>query len=149
MRTGLAVVMMVGAMATAWAAASALRNTPEVLAQADAIAVDTELTTASIAPKVEHQAGEVFKLSSPEASTSCMVVKGKVLSPGYAELKVNPGCDEIYNGLSNARFWRDRPDGSVAFVDLENVPVAEFSIGDGVDYESFQPSSAMLSMWAE
>lgn len=148
MRTGLAVVMMVGAMATAWYAASELRNTPEILKQAEAAGIDRELTTASV-NKGAANVGEVFKLSSPEASTSCMVVKGQELSPGYANLKINPGCDEVYQGLSAAKFWRERADGSVAFMDAENAPVAEFSFGDGVDYESYQPASAMLSLWAE
>lgn len=149
MRTGFAVLMMVGAMATAWYAAAELRNTPEILRQADAVAIDTQLTTASIAPNRSSHPGQVFKLASPEASTSCMVVKGEALSPGYASLKVNPGCDEVYGGLSRARFWRERADGSIAFMDSDNAPIAEFAFGDGVDYESYLPASAMLSLWAE
>jgi hypothetical protein len=142
MRSGLVFVMIAGAMGLAWAATNALHNAP---------AIDRDFTTASIEKpaKPVQSSVRVFKLSSAEASSSCMVVRGETLSPGYSELKVNPACDRVFAGLTNARFWRERADGSVAFVGADNAAIAEFTIGDGVDYESYQPSTAMLSMWAE
>ncbi|MGC4026808.1 MAG: hypothetical protein QM744_17720 [Mesorhizobium sp.] len=142
MRSVFVLVLIAGAMGVAWMAASALQNTPEI---------DRNFTTASIpVPQpVTRSTLQVFTLSSAEASGSCMVVKGRALSPGYAELKVNPACDHILQGLTTARFWRERADGSIAFVDSQNAPVAEFAIGDDADYESYQPRAARLSMWAE
>ena len=142
MRSVFVLVMIAGAMGTAWVAASALRNTP---------AIDRDFMTAGIpAPQSPSRTVPlVFRLSSADSSGSCMVVKGETLSPGYAELVVNPACDRISAGLTTARFWRERADGSIAFVDGQNAPVVEFAIGDGADYESYQPRTARLSMWAE
>jgi hypothetical protein len=141
MRSVFVMVLIAGAMSVAWMAASALQNAPTV---------DRSLKTASIpAPPIARPKLQVFMLSSADSLGSCMVVKGEALSPGYAELKINPACDRISPGLTNARFWRERADGSIAFVDAENAPIAEFAIGDGADYESYQPRTARLSMWAE
>lgn len=142
MRSVFLLALIAGAMGVAWMAASALHNVP---------ALDRSFTTASIpAPQpVARPELQVFMLSSADSSGSCMVVKGRTLSPGYSELKVNPACDRISPGLTAARFWRERADGSIAFVDGENAPVAEFAIGDGADYESYQPRATRLSMWAE
>lgn len=142
MRSAFVLVLIAGAMGVAWMAASALHNAP---------AIDQGFTTASIpAPRLATRPQlQVFMLSSAESSGSCMVVKGRELSPGYAELKINPACDRISAGLTTARFWRERADGSIAFVDSQNASVAEFAVGDGADYESYQPRGARLSMWAE
>ncbi len=152
MRTRLAIFLMIGATAAGLYSASTLRETPEILKQAEAAAAGIDMeTTASIGPRKDDQprAARVFKLASPEASTSCMITRGEELTPGYAPLNVNKGCDEIHPGLSNVKFWREREDGSIAFMDAENSAVAEFAFGDGVDYESYQPASALLSLWAE
>lgn len=133
---GLAVLMIAGAMATAWAAANALHT------QQAAPGVDTSLKTAAIA----RPSGEVFRLSSVTANESCLIVKGETLSPGFAELKVNPACERLMPGVSNARFWRERPDGSVAFTASSSAPIVEFAAGEGVEYESYAPSSVFLSL---
>ncbi|MCO5064915.1 MAG: hypothetical protein M9924_10950 [Rhizobiaceae bacterium] len=142
MRSAFIVVLIAGAMSVAWVAATALRNTQEI---------DRSFTTAGI-PTFEQTARpaiQVFKLSSADSSGACMVVKGQTLSPGYAELKVNPACETVSKGLTAARFWRERADGSVAFVDSQNASVVEFVVGDDVDYETDQPRGPHLSMWAE
>lgn len=142
MRGLLLLLMMMGAMTAAWIATSGLRTPSEI---------DKALTTASIpAPQPLIRSDlHVFTLSSADSSGSCMVVKGETLSPGYSELKVNPACEGILPGLTTARFWRERADGSIAFVDTQNSSVVEFTIGDGSDFESYQPRTARLSMWAE
>ncbi|MBX3598039.1 MAG: hypothetical protein KF874_10770 [Rhizobiaceae bacterium] len=142
MRSLFVAALIAGAMGAAWAATNALQiKTPP----------DASLITASIEkpqPVVRSQL-QVFTLSSANSTGSCMIVKGRTLSPGYAELKVNPACESISKGLTTARFWRERADGSIAFVDGDNAPLVEFYAGDGADFESYQPSTAKLSMWAE
>lgn len=136
MRTGLALMMIAAAMATAWVGANALHTEPAVAG------IDTETTTASI----PRATGQTFMLTSPQAGETCLIVKGESLSPGYAELKVNPACERLLRGVSNARFWRERADGSIAFSADARGPIVEFAAGDGVEYESYAPASVLLKL---
>lgn len=142
MRKLILFLLFAGSVAAIWIMAAALKFQP---------GPDRTLETSSLAglPPVETPQLSVFTLSSAEAAGSCMVVRGATLSPGYFELKVNPACETIMPGLTTARFWRERANGTVAFVDGQNAPVAEFAAGDGADFESYRPRSSRLSMWAE
>ena len=145
MRTRWVLMGMAGAMATAWAGVNALHAVPP---PAD---VDMTLTTASIArpaAPAAHEAGESFVIRSALSDASCVVAKGEELSPGYAKIRVTSACEQLLPGLASARFWREREDGSVA-LSAAGDPIVEFAAGDGVDYESYAPASAMLTIKAQ
>ncbi len=138
MRTGLALLMIAGAMATASIGVNALHK-----AQNNA-GIDTQ-TTASIS----RPSGEVFRLSSIEASTSCEIVKGKAQRSGRSPLTVDPACDRVLPGMSRVRYWREKPDGSVDFTGEAGEALATFAIGDGTAYESFRPRTPLLRLSTE
>ena len=143
MRTRWVLMGMAAAMATAWAGVNALHAVPPP--------ADVDMTTASIArpaAPAAHEAGESFVIRSALSDASCVVAKGEELSPGYAKIRVTSACEQLLPGLASARFWREREDGSVA-LSAAGDPIAEFAAGDGVDYESYAPASAMLTIKAQ
>jgi hypothetical protein len=135
MRTGLALMMIAGAMATASIGVNALHKM-----QASP-GIDTQ-TTASIA----RPSGKVFRLSSVESSASCEIVKGKAQRSGRAPLTVDPACERVLPGMSRVRFWREKPDGSIDFTGEAGEALATFAAGKGVAYESFRPRTPQLRL---
>jgi len=138
MRTGFALVMIAGAMATASVALNALHETT------GSPGIDLQ-TTASIA----RPSGETFRLSSVGGGMSCQIVKGRNQRSGRAPLQVAPNCELLLPGMSRVRFWREKPDGSVDFTGEAGEALATFSAGDGVEYESFRPRTPLLRLSTE
>jgi hypothetical protein len=138
MRTGLALVMIVGAMATASVALNALHKVPA------SPAIDMQATAS-----IGQASGEIFRLSSIETGASCQVVKGKLQRSGRSPLTVDPACETVLSGLNRVRFWREKPDGSVDLTGEAGEALATFAVGDGVDYESFRPRTPLLRLSAE
>jgi hypothetical protein len=68
---------------------------------------------------------------------------------GVAELDVEPGCDDVLPGLSRARHWQERDDGSVVISVDGGKAIVSFAVADGVAYESFAPRSPLISLIAE
>jgi len=138
MRTGLALVMIAGTMATASIGVNALHKAQ------NSLDLDTQ-TTASIT----RPSGTVFRLSSIEADASCEIVKGKTQRSGRSPLTVDPACDQVLPGMSRVRFWREKPDGSVDFTGEAGEALATFGVGDGLAYESFRPRTPLLRLSSE
>ncbi|MGE0279434.1 MAG: hypothetical protein AB7P20_02310 [Rhizobiaceae bacterium] len=138
MRTGLALVMIAGAMATAAVGLNALHKIQ------DSPGIDLQ-TTASIA----RPSGEVFRLSSVDEGGSCQVIKGKTQRSGRSSLTVDPACDKVLPGMSRVRFWRERPDGSIDLTGEAGESLATFAVGDGFAYESFRPRTPLLRLSSE
>lgn len=143
MQTGWVLGMVAAAMTVAWAGTNAMQNLPP---PAD---VDMTATTASIArpePKVARSGDETFVIHAVNNDAPCMVTKRESLSPGYSSIRVTQSCEQLLPGLASAKFWREREDGSIALSAGASDPIAEFSEGDGAEYESYAPSSAMLTI---
>lgn len=93
-------------------------------------------------------AGQAYKLQIGGDSESCVVEKGKADATGDAALKFNGGCADRYPRVAGARFWSERPDGSVAFTRSDGKTVIEFAVADGVAYQSFEPGAPLASLIA-
>lgn len=146
MQTGLAFGFVGAAMAVAWIGVNVLNNE---VAPAD---IDTSMTTTAINrpnPKVERPQEEIYVIKSADGDAGCRVIKGQALSPGYAKVRLTSACEKLLPGLATAQYWREREDGSVALSADASDPIAEFSAGDGVDYESYAPAATILSLKAE
>ena len=90
-----------------------------------------------------------YRLVANGGDTACMVKRGAHLSEGLSELVVGVGCRAVLPGIEQARFWRERKDGTVGFSVNGADPLVSFAVGDGVDYESYAPALPLLTMVAE
>jgi len=96
----------------------------------------------------EISADETFLVRAPGSDESCRVRKAVMLGD-VAELDAEPGCDDILPGLSRARHWQERDDGSVVVLAAGGKAIVSFSVADGVAYESFAPRSPLISLISE
>jgi hypothetical protein len=57
-------------------------------------------------------------------------------------------CSSVWPGLTEARNWTDNGDGTVVLTDSHGEQVLSLVVGDGVDFESLEPSNAVLALTA-
>jgi hypothetical protein len=89
--------------------------------------------------------GDAFRLRS-SGGASCAITRGDAVSQDRAELRVETACATLLPGMERAKFWHENDDGSVVFIENDGDPIVSFSVADGVAYESFQPSTPLLSL---
>lgn len=106
---------------------------------------DRQAIAASVAPQFQESTGDLFRLRS-SGNVSCAVTRGDPVSQDRSELEVDPSCAALLPGIERAKFWQENEDGSVAFTENGIDPLVSFSVADGVAYESFQPSTPLLSL---
>jgi hypothetical protein len=104
------------------------------------------LPVPAIAPALEP-AGDAYRLTA-NGGMACAISKGARLSKGLAELRLDPQCGALLPELTQAKYWQERDDGSVAFVAADLDEIVSFAAGDGIDYESFKPTLPLLSLAA-
>lgn len=111
--------------------------------------VPPDATTASLfvsSAKAERAvAGNRFLLRSA-GDLACEVVRGAARGRGIYALKPAADCERLLPGLSQVRFWRERDDAVVVFSRDGTDDLVTFAVADGVAYESFLPSSALISL---
>lgn len=90
-----------------------------------------------------------FQMRSSGWDVGCSVAAGEALEEARRRLLVDPACIDLDPGLTGARWWLERPDGSVAFVRQDGQIVAEFAPGDGAAYESYYPRQPILTLLIE
>jgi hypothetical protein len=105
---------------------------------------DRQAQAATVMRQAEAE-GEAFRLRT-SGGASCAVTRGGVVSQDRAELRVEPACATLLPGMERAKFWHENDDGAVVFVENDGDPIVSFSVADGVAYESFQPSTPLLSL---
>lgn len=120
------------ALAITWIVASAGRG-------------NTKVDELQVLAKAAGLKGEIYRLSSVDGG-SCLVAKASKMLGGAAVLNAEPECEALLPGIARARYWRERADGTVEFTGEAGDALAAFSVGDGVDYESFRPRSPLLSL---
>jgi hypothetical protein len=89
--------------------------------------------------------GDAFRLRS-SGGASCAITRGDAVSQDRAELRVETACATLLPGMERAKFWHENDDGAVVFIENDGDPIVSFSVADGVAYESFQPSTPLLSL---
>lgn len=108
-------------------------------------ALDTT-TTSAIAPAGGW--GDGFRLVSTWDEAGCTLVAGRAVERGGRTLSLAPGCIADNPELAAARYWLDRPDGTVAFSAADGRIVAEFAMADGAAFESYYPRQPVMTLFA-
>ncbi|WP_353644685.1 hypothetical protein [Mesorhizobium sp. WSM2239] len=106
---------------------------------------DRQAIAASVIPQVQVPDGDMFRLRSSR-NVSCAVTRGDKIAEDRSELEVEPSCAALLPGIERAKFWQEQEDGSVAFTENGVDAIVSFSVGDGVAYESFKPSTPLISL---
>jgi hypothetical protein len=102
------------------------------------------VTVSSIGPDLT--AKERFLLVAGGLKEGCVVTAA---GDGVKkDLSLTPVCKSQVPSLASVKWWLDRPDGSVAFLNDGGRVLAEFAAGDGVALESFAPREPLMSLLA-
>jgi hypothetical protein len=96
-------------------------------------------------PQAQASDGDIFRLRS-SGDVSCAVTRGDQVAEDRSELEIEPSCASLFPGIERAKFWQEHEDGSVAFTENGVDAIVSFSVGDGVAYESFKPSTPLISL---
>lgn len=104
--------------------------------------------SAALATKSLLSAPSRYRVVAIGQESTCAVTKGEVLSAQTTELHVETACSTVMPGLEQARYWREGRDGSVTFAKADGGTVLEFSVADGVAYETFRPHAPLVSLVA-
>lgn len=90
-----------------------------------------------------------YRLVANGGEASCMLERGASVSPGLSEMEISPQCRFLLPGIERARYWRERPDGTIDFSENGVDPIVVFAAADGPGYESYAPSLPLLSLKAK
>jgi len=91
---------------------------------------------------------EEFTVSNMENRTACLIAKGMTTTPRSSMLTAGADCDAVWPGLVQVSNWTENDDGTVVLTDSHGEQVLTLAIGDGVDFESLEPSNAALALTA-
>ena len=89
-----------------------------------------------------------YSVANIAEGKACVVNRGKHASARTFVLKSEPGCDDVWPGLDQARNWTENADGSVALTDKSGKQLLMIAPGDGIGYVAIEPPSAALSLTA-
>jgi len=89
-----------------------------------------------------------YSVANIAEGKACVVNRGKHAAARTFALKTEPGCDDIWPGLSAARNWTENADGSVALTDKAGKQLLMIAPGDGIGYVAVEPPSAAITLTA-
>lgn len=104
-------------------------------------------TTSSVAPAAAPE--DSFRLISTWGGAGCSLAAGRAPEGDLRPLRLAPGCVADNPELAKARYWLDRPDGTVAFSGADGRVLAEFAAADGAAFESYYPSLPVMTLFAD
>lgn len=107
---------------------------------------DTARTHAAEIVAGKQEPATHFQLSMPGRESTCALSKGESVSPTRTRLSLGQNCDTLLPELAEARYWREAPDGSVAFTGRNGRAIVTFAAADGLAYETFEPGSPLASL---
>lgn len=129
-------ILVATAVAIAGAAASYLAPSPQHNPGVD------NMKTAAIGNPNSYSVANIAE------GKACVINRGKHASARTLSLKTEPGCDDVWPGLGEARNWTENADGSVALTDKAGKQVLMIAPGDGIGYVAVDPPSAALTLTA-
>ncbi|TPK92233.1 MULTISPECIES: hypothetical protein [unclassified Mesorhizobium] len=88
----------------------------------------------------------VYRLIANGDEAACAIHRGAEVSEGLSLLSVAPNCRKLMPGIERVKFWREQPDGSVAFSENGVDPIVTFGVADGDGYESYAPAAPLLAL---
>lgn len=86
-----------------------------------------------------------YTVSNMENGTACLITRGKTVSHRSREIKPGSDCEAVWPGLAKARNWTQNEDGTVVLTDNGGDQILTLGMGDGVDFESLEPTNAVLA----
>lgn len=95
-------------------------------------------------PPVQSEPYDTLLLSAPGGGHPCTMRKAG--TGPMAHVVADGGCDALLSGLSQVRYWAEKPDGSVELSIDGDAAIVAFAAADGAGYESFEPRSSMISL---
>lgn len=104
-------------------------------------------TTASLATAGAPQ--DRFRLVSTLGEAGCSLTAGQAGKDGLRPLVLAAGCIDGNPALAQARYWLDRPDGTVALSAADGRVVAEFAAADGAAFESYDPPLPVMTLFTD
>lgn len=119
-----------------------------LLATVAMVAAGHDRTAPEAADAYASWADQVYRLQVGGDAQSCVVERGSLDMRGNAAIELNSGCETVYPALAGAELWSEGPDGTVAFKQENGAVVLEFSVSDGVAYQTFQPGAPLASLIA-
>jgi hypothetical protein len=102
------------------------------------------LTTASVGTRGEHE----FAVSNMQSRTACLISRGSMTTQRSSSVIAGDDCASVWPGLSHVRNWTDNGDGTIDLTDQSGEQVLTLGLGDGVAYESLEPSDASIALTA-
>ena len=102
------------------------------------------LITATIAAAGGHE----FTVSNMRSRTACLISRGAMTTKRSSSVIIGEDCASVWPGLSHVRNWTDNGDGTVDLTDSSGEQVLTLGLGDGVAYESLEPSDASIALTA-
>lgn len=87
-----------------------------------------------------------FALQLVGVSGECRIERGIAEAGGSHDLVLDARCADLYPALAQARTWRDRADGGISLASLSGEPVVVFAVSDGLDFESIEPASPIITL---
>jgi hypothetical protein len=86
-----------------------------------------------------------YTVSNMQSGTACIVTRGKRLGGHSRQVKPGRDCESVWPRLSEARNWIQNDDDTVVLTDASGEEILTLGLGDGVDFESLEPTNAMLA----
>ena len=105
-------------------------------------------TDSIVTASVPRNGQQEFTVSNMENRTACLIVRGQTTTQRSSAVSAGEDCSSVWPGLIEARNWTENDDGTVVLTDSHGEQVLSLVVGDGVDFESLEPSNAVLALTA-
>lgn len=102
------------------------------------------ITTASVSTTGQRE----FTVSNMQSRTVCLISRGKMTTQRSSSVIAGEDCVSVWPGLERVRNWTDSGDGTIQLTDSSGEQILALGLGDGVAYESLEPSDASIALTA-
>lgn len=102
------------------------------------------VTTGSVSPTGERE----FTVSNMQSRTACLISRGVMTTQRSSSVIAGEDCLAVWPGLERVRNWTDSGDGTIQLTDSSGEQILSLGLGDGVAYESLEPSDASIALTA-
>ncbi|HRP78769.1 MAG TPA: hypothetical protein PL183_06655 [Aquamicrobium sp.] len=114
--------------------------------------IDMSTTAAIVAPAGGEDGFRLVATGDRDSDPGrldCSLAAGEAPEGAPRPLRMAPGCMPANPHLAGARWWLDRPDGTVALAAADGRILAEFAAGDGAAFESYAPRYPLMTLLAD
>ena len=89
-----------------------------------------------------------FTVSNMQTRTACLITRKAATTNRTSGVSVDADCASVWPGLASVRNWTDNGDGTYDLTSESGEQVLTLGLGDGVAYESLEPSDASIALTA-